>query len=142
MHGGAVTASEHSMCSSACSCLTRATSCIRLERIGATIFPGLIKVTHGATLTVGSSVQTLVRWTQVVCRCALFVMAGTMGTMSGVSELRRFIAQGAFSLLSPTVACFFITLEPLPTRAALHTLPRGLSQGRERRSRVLRRSQL
>lgn len=33
-----------------------------LERVGATIFPGLVKVTYGATLTAGGLAQTVVCW--------------------------------------------------------------------------------
>jgi hypothetical protein len=44
------------------------------DRVGATIFPGLVKVTRGPT-TPGSqgseSIQTVVRRAQVICECAL-----------------------------------------------------------------------
>jgi hypothetical protein len=44
------------------------------DRVGATIFPGLVKVTKGPT-TPGSegseSIQTVVRRAQVICECAL-----------------------------------------------------------------------
>ncbi|KLO07631.1 hypothetical protein SCHPADRAFT_922813 [Schizopora paradoxa] len=38
------------------------------DRVGATVFPGLVKVSKGAD---GSSVQTVVRRAQVICECAL-----------------------------------------------------------------------
>jgi len=49
MHGRPVTASEHLTCSNS--------ERSKLERVGTTIFPGLVKVTHGATPTAGGSAQ-------------------------------------------------------------------------------------
>ncbi|KAG5647011.1 hypothetical protein DXG03_001736 [Asterophora parasitica] len=45
-----------------------------LDRVGATIFPGLVKVTRGAPLPnggYGENVQTVVRRAQVICECAM-----------------------------------------------------------------------
>ncbi|KAF9041981.1 hypothetical protein BDZ89DRAFT_1128670 [Hymenopellis radicata] len=45
-----------------------------LDRVGATIFPGLVKVTRGPALPDGPSaenVQTVVRRAQVICECAM-----------------------------------------------------------------------
>ncbi|KAF8071812.1 hypothetical protein FPV67DRAFT_898944 [Lyophyllum atratum] len=45
-----------------------------LDRVGATIFPGLVKVTRGPPLPSGhhgDNVQTVVRRAQVVCECAM-----------------------------------------------------------------------
>ncbi|KIY64852.1 hypothetical protein CYLTODRAFT_492802 [Cylindrobasidium torrendii FP15055 ss-10] len=45
------------------------------DRVGATIFPGLVKVTRGAPLPDGSAsgetTQTVVRRAQVICQCAM-----------------------------------------------------------------------
>ncbi|KAF5372788.1 hypothetical protein D9615_010118 [Tricholomella constricta] len=45
-----------------------------LDRVGATIFPGLVKVTRGPPLPsglYGENVQTVVRRAQVICECAI-----------------------------------------------------------------------
>ncbi|KAH9998861.1 hypothetical protein BJV74DRAFT_883109 [Russula compacta] len=45
-----------------------------LDRVGATIFPGLVKVSHtppGPGVTPGDTTQTVVRRAQVICECAL-----------------------------------------------------------------------
>jgi hypothetical protein len=45
-----------------------------LDRVGATIFPGLVKVSHpppGPGVTPGHTTQTVVRRAQVICECAL-----------------------------------------------------------------------
>jgi hypothetical protein len=45
-----------------------------MDRVGATIFPGLVKVTRGPMTPGGQStdnVQTVVRRAQVICECAL-----------------------------------------------------------------------
>ena len=50
------------------------------DRVGATVFPGLVKVTRGALDTRtgkhGEHVQTVVRRAQVICECALSMAAG------------------------------------------------------------------
>lgn len=51
-----------------------------LDRVGATIFPGLVKVSQGIKQPngqVGDDIQTVVRRAQVICECAL---GGTVGT--------------------------------------------------------------
>ncbi|KAF9223900.1 hypothetical protein BS17DRAFT_781373 [Gyrodon lividus] len=51
-----------------------------IDRVGATIFPGLVKVSRGPMLPGGQSqenVQTVVRRAQVMCECAL-IAAGEM----------------------------------------------------------------
>ncbi|OCH88574.1 hypothetical protein OBBRIDRAFT_757965 [Obba rivulosa] len=48
-----------------------------LDRVGATVFPGLVKVSRGASGPAGQpdeNVQTVVRRAQVVCECALGIM--------------------------------------------------------------------
>jgi hypothetical protein len=45
-----------------------------LDRVGATIFPGLVKVSHappGPGVPPGHTTQTVVRRAQVICECAL-----------------------------------------------------------------------
>ncbi|KAI0303670.1 hypothetical protein B0F90DRAFT_1707956 [Multifurca ochricompacta] len=45
-----------------------------LDRVGATIFPGLVKVSHtptGPGIASGDTTQTVVRRAQVICECAL-----------------------------------------------------------------------
>lgn len=45
-----------------------------LDRVGATIFPGLVKVTRGPLMPDGQApenVQTVVRRAQVICECAM-----------------------------------------------------------------------
>ncbi|KAF9453501.1 hypothetical protein P691DRAFT_658519 [Macrolepiota fuliginosa MF-IS2] len=45
-----------------------------LDRVGATIFPGLVKVTQGIQQPngqIGDNIQTVVRRAQVICECAL-----------------------------------------------------------------------
>ena len=45
-----------------------------LDRVGATIFPGLVKVSRappGPGITTGDNAQTVVRRAQVICECAL-----------------------------------------------------------------------
>jgi len=45
-----------------------------LDRVGATIFPGLVKVTQGVKHQngeIGDNIQTVVRRAQVICECAL-----------------------------------------------------------------------
>jgi len=45
-----------------------------VDRVGATIFPGLVKVTKGPTIPESQeseSIQTVVRRAQVICECAL-----------------------------------------------------------------------
>jgi hypothetical protein len=45
-----------------------------LDRVGATIFPGLVKVSRtppGPGVTMGDTTQTVVRRAQVICECAL-----------------------------------------------------------------------
>jgi hypothetical protein len=45
-----------------------------MDRVGATIFPGLVKVTRGPMTPGGQStenIQTVVRRAQVICECAL-----------------------------------------------------------------------
>ncbi|KAG6862473.1 hypothetical protein C0995_000019 [Termitomyces sp. Mi166 len=45
-----------------------------LDRVGATIFPGLVKVTRGPMLSngqYGENLQTVVRRAQVICECAM-----------------------------------------------------------------------
>jgi hypothetical protein len=45
-----------------------------LDRVGATIFPGLVKVSHtppGPGVAPGNTSQTVVRRAQVICECAL-----------------------------------------------------------------------
>jgi len=47
------------------------------DRVGATIFPGLVKVTRGPMTPDGSSgdnIQTVVRRAQVICECALLAV--------------------------------------------------------------------
>lgn len=49
------------------------------DRVGATVFPGLVKVTRGAPQPNGQPsphVQTVVRRAQAVCECALGVSSG------------------------------------------------------------------
>lgn len=50
------------------------------DRVGATVFPGLVKVTRGPLDTRtgkhGEHVQTVVRRAQVICECALIMAAG------------------------------------------------------------------
>lgn len=58
--------------------------CLKSERgeadkVGATIFPGLVKVTRAtpdAKGQVGDHIQTVVRRAQVICECSLEVAAG------------------------------------------------------------------
>lgn len=43
-----------------------------VDRVGATVFPGLVKVTRGAQVANGTAhTQTVVRRAQVICECAL-----------------------------------------------------------------------
>jgi len=55
-----------------------------VDRVGATIFPGLVKVTRNPTSS-GSqgseNIQTVVRRAQVICECALAASAGANGAM-------------------------------------------------------------
>jgi len=49
------------------------------DRVGATIFPGLVKVTRGPLTPGGQaaeSIQTVVRRAQVICECALASASG------------------------------------------------------------------
>lgn len=55
-----------------------------LDRVGATIFPGLVKVTRGPMTPGGRSadnMQTVVRRAQVICECAL--QAGSQAHTNG-----------------------------------------------------------
>ena len=50
------------------------------DRVGATIFPGLVKVTRGPMVPGGQapeSVQTVVRRAQVICECAMASVASS-----------------------------------------------------------------
>lgn len=47
------------------------------DRVGATIFPGLVKVTRGPAQ--GENIQTVVRRAQVICECALASVSVTAG---------------------------------------------------------------
>ncbi|TFK40196.1 hypothetical protein BDQ12DRAFT_772149 [Crucibulum laeve] len=68
-----------------------------MDRVGATIFPGLVKVTRGPSLPGGEhtdNIQTVVRRAQVICECA---MGGTpMPTMppNGMYDLSMAGMQG------------------------------------------------
>lgn len=58
------------------------------DRVGATIFPGLVKVSKGPAtpndkLDVKNVVQTVVRRAQVICECALALGGAGQGSMNG-----------------------------------------------------------
>jgi hypothetical protein len=58
------------------------------DRVGATIFPGLVKVsrgpaTPGAKPDADNVVQTVVRRAQVICECALLLSGPAQGSMNG-----------------------------------------------------------
>jgi hypothetical protein len=56
------------------------------DRVGATIFPGLVKVTRGPTTpsSQGSeTIQTVVRRAQVICECAMASVLGGNGSSNG-----------------------------------------------------------
>ncbi|KAL5504232.1 DBP5 [Sanghuangporus vaninii] len=57
------------------------------DHVGATVFPGLVKVSKGTANGEGKSdmIQTVVRRAQVICACALEPRAGTSQTPSEVS---------------------------------------------------------
>jgi hypothetical protein len=53
------------------------------DRVGATIFPGLVKVTRGPTTPgneVSENIQTVVRRAQVICECALASASASAST--------------------------------------------------------------
>ena len=59
-----------------------------LDRVGATIFPGLVKVSKGPATPNGEPdmknvVQTVVRRAQVICECALIISSSSSGVMNG-----------------------------------------------------------
>lgn len=45
--------------------------CGDVDRVGATVFPGLVKVSKGGTIS-QENIQTVVRRAQVMCECALY----------------------------------------------------------------------
>lgn len=56
------------------------------DRVGATIFPGLVKVTRGPPTPGGQeaeSIQTVVRRAQVICECALAPVLTSNGVQNG-----------------------------------------------------------
>ena len=48
--------------------------CGDIDRVGTTVFPGLVKVSRGAQNSL-ENVQTVVRRAQVMCECALYAVA-------------------------------------------------------------------
>ena len=59
-----------------------------VDRVGATIFPGLVKVSRGPATPgekpdASNVVQTVVRRAQVICECALTLSGPGMGSMNG-----------------------------------------------------------
>jgi hypothetical protein len=59
-----------------------------LDRVGATIFPGLVKVSRGPATPSDKAdadnvVQTVVRRAQVICECALLLSGPTQGSTNG-----------------------------------------------------------
>lgn len=59
-----------------------------VDRVGATIFPGLVKVTRGPAtpgekLDASNIVQTVVRRAQVICECALALSGPGAGSVNG-----------------------------------------------------------
>ena len=59
-----------------------------LDRVGATIFPGLVKVSKGPATPdekpdMSNVVQTVVRRAQVVCECALTISGSALGNVNG-----------------------------------------------------------
>lgn len=51
--------------------------CGEVDRVGATVFPGLVKVSRG-NMSGQDNVQTVVRRAQVMCECALYAGAVEM----------------------------------------------------------------
>ena len=74
------------------------------DRVGATVFPGLVKVSRGPPGADGlptENVQTVVRRAQVICECALMGGAGAPGVMVSPSATPSIGSPPPTGLVSP-----------------------------------------